>query len=169
MVVHNSGSHRPISFFVNCETQDEVDELWHKLSDGGEKERCGWLKDKYGLSWQIVPSILGKLLRDKGCSKGKPRHAGHASNRQARHQRTAGPVRRWINGSYQFHRLEVSPSIRSPHVCTTKRTSASRCSLWVPKTMTVAGFQSGATRITSARNCQRRYPKMSHDGSDGQW
>ena len=54
-----------ISFFVNCETQQEVDELWEKLSAGGEKSRCGWLKDKYGLSWQIIPSILGKILQDK--------------------------------------------------------------------------------------------------------
>src|SRR5262249_53582691 len=44
-----------ISFFVNCETQDEVDQLWEKLSAGGEKSRCGWLKDKFGLSWQIIP------------------------------------------------------------------------------------------------------------------
>ncbi len=54
-----------ISFFVNCETQEEVDELWEKLSDGGQKSRCGWLKDKYGLSWQIIPSALGKMLGDK--------------------------------------------------------------------------------------------------------
>ena len=54
-----------ISLFVNCETQQEVDEYWEKLSEGGKKERCGWLKDKYGLSWQVVPSILGKLLQDK--------------------------------------------------------------------------------------------------------
>ncbi len=52
------------SFFVNCETQEEVDELWEKLSEGGKKERCGWLKDKYGLSWQIIPTTLGKLLSD---------------------------------------------------------------------------------------------------------
>lgn len=58
-----------ISFFVNCETQSEVDELWDKLSEGGTKERCGWLKDKYGLSWQIIPSILGKLLQDKDPAK----------------------------------------------------------------------------------------------------
>jgi len=58
-----------ISFFVNCETQQEVDKFWEKLSEGGEKQRCGWLKDKYGLSWQIVPSILGKLLRDKDATK----------------------------------------------------------------------------------------------------
>lgn len=71
----NGGSHfsfsPAISFFVNCETQEEVDEFWEKLSAGGEKQRCGWLKDKYGVSWQIVPSILGKLLQDKdaGISK----------------------------------------------------------------------------------------------------
>jgi predicted 3-demethylubiquinone-9 3-methyltransferase (glyoxalase superfamily) len=58
-----------ISFFVSCETQEEVDELWEKLSAGGEKQRCGWLKDKYGLSWQIIPSILGKLLQDKDAQK----------------------------------------------------------------------------------------------------
>lgn len=54
-----------ISFFVNCNTQQEVDELWEKLSEGGSQERCGWLKDKYGLSWQIIPSILGELLSSK--------------------------------------------------------------------------------------------------------
>jgi predicted 3-demethylubiquinone-9 3-methyltransferase (glyoxalase superfamily) len=53
-----------ISFMVNCETQQEIDELWEKLSEGGEKSRCGWLKDKYGLSWQIVPAILGELMSD---------------------------------------------------------------------------------------------------------
>ena len=54
-----------ISLFVNCETQQEVDELWEKLSAGGKKERCGWLKDKYGLSWQIIPTALGEMLGDK--------------------------------------------------------------------------------------------------------
>lgn len=53
-----------ISFFVNCETQDEVDELSRKLSEGGEKGRCGWLKDKFGVSWQIVPTALGEMLAD---------------------------------------------------------------------------------------------------------
>jgi predicted 3-demethylubiquinone-9 3-methyltransferase (glyoxalase superfamily) len=60
-----------ISFFVNCETQQEVDDLWEKLSEGGAKQRCGWLKDKYGLSWQIIPSVLGKLLQDKDAGKAK--------------------------------------------------------------------------------------------------
>jgi len=58
----NGGPHftfsQAISFFVNCETQQEVDELWEKLSEGGEKQKCGWLKDKYGLSWQVIPSAL---------------------------------------------------------------------------------------------------------------
>ncbi len=58
-----------ISFFVNCETQDEVDRLWEKLSEGGEKSRCGWLRDKYGLSWQVIPRILGELLQDKDAEK----------------------------------------------------------------------------------------------------
>ncbi len=58
-----------ISFFVNCETQAEVDELWTKLTEGGEESQCGWLKDKFGLSWQIVPSILGELLNDPDAEK----------------------------------------------------------------------------------------------------
>ena len=58
-----------ISFLVNCEAQQEVDELWEKLSEGGEKQRCGWLKDKYGLSWQIVPTVLGEILQDKDAEK----------------------------------------------------------------------------------------------------
>ena len=60
-----------ISFFVNCETQQEVDELWEKLSKGGEKQRCGWLKDKYGVSWQIVPTVLGEMLQDKDVEKAR--------------------------------------------------------------------------------------------------
>lgn len=54
-----------ISFMVNCDTQAEVDRLWEKLSAGGAKERCGWLKDKYGVSWQIVPKVLGELMQDQ--------------------------------------------------------------------------------------------------------
>ena len=69
----NGGPHfkftEAISFIVNCETQQEIDEMWEKLSKGGEKGRCGWLKDKYGLSWQIVPPVLGEMLQDKNAAK----------------------------------------------------------------------------------------------------
>jgi predicted 3-demethylubiquinone-9 3-methyltransferase (glyoxalase superfamily) len=58
-----------ISFFVDCETQKEVDELWEKLSAGGKKNRCGWLDDRFGVTWQIVPSVLGRYLQDKDPAK----------------------------------------------------------------------------------------------------
>src|SRR5256712_8312992 len=71
----NGGPHfkftEAISLLVNCKTQEEVDELWERLSEGGEKGQCGWLKDKYGLSWQIVPTVLGKMLNDKDAEKSK--------------------------------------------------------------------------------------------------
>jgi predicted 3-demethylubiquinone-9 3-methyltransferase (glyoxalase superfamily) len=71
----NGGPHfkfnEAISFSVNCETQEEVDEFWEKLTDGGTESRCGWLKDKYGLSWQVNPSILGKMLNDTDPQKTK--------------------------------------------------------------------------------------------------
>ena len=60
-----------VSFLVNCETQEEVDDFWDKLSQGGEKGRCGWLKDKFGLSWQIVPSALSRLMSDPNPKKSK--------------------------------------------------------------------------------------------------
>ena len=59
------------SFFVACATQAEVDAFWEKLSAGGERQRCGWLKDKYGVSWQIVPTVLGDMLQDKDAAKSK--------------------------------------------------------------------------------------------------
>jgi predicted 3-demethylubiquinone-9 3-methyltransferase (glyoxalase superfamily) len=62
-----------VSMFVKCDTQEEIDFLWEKLSAGGQKQMCGWLKDKFGLSWQIIPSILGELLADKD-----PARAGRA-------------------------------------------------------------------------------------------
>jgi len=69
----NGGPHftfsEGFSLFVNCETQEEVDELWEKLSAGGEKGQCGWLKDRYGVSWQIIPTALGRLLQDKDPQK----------------------------------------------------------------------------------------------------
>lgn len=60
-----------ISLYVNCETQQEIDELWDKLSAGGKKDRCGWLVDKFGLSWQIIPPVLGELLGSKDAGKAK--------------------------------------------------------------------------------------------------
>ena len=71
----NGGPHfkftEAISFSVDCKTQEEVDQFWEKLSEGGQKSRCGWLKDKYGLSWQIVPTVLSELLADKDAKKSK--------------------------------------------------------------------------------------------------
>lgn len=60
-----------VSFIVNCETQEEVDQFWEKLSQGGEQGRCGWLKDKFGLSWQIVPSALSRLMSDPNPKKSR--------------------------------------------------------------------------------------------------
>jgi len=72
-VALNGGPHfkftEAISFVVNCKTQAEVDKFWKKLSAGGKEVQCGWLKDKYGLSWQIVPTVLGELLSDKDAAK----------------------------------------------------------------------------------------------------
>jgi len=72
-VALNGGPHfkftEAISFVVNCKTQAEVDKFWRKLSAGGTEVQCGWLKDKYGLSWQIVPTILGELMSDKDKAK----------------------------------------------------------------------------------------------------
>jgi predicted 3-demethylubiquinone-9 3-methyltransferase (glyoxalase superfamily) len=71
----NGGPHfkftEAISFFVNCETQEEVDELWAKLSEGAQTQQCGWLKDKFGLSWQIIPSVLIELMNDPDPQKSR--------------------------------------------------------------------------------------------------
>jgi len=64
----NGGPHfkfnESISFVVECDTQEEIDHYWYRLSEGGQESMCGWLKDKYGVSWQIVPSILASLIAD---------------------------------------------------------------------------------------------------------
>jgi len=60
-----------ISFMVNCETQPEIDDLWERLSAGGKKNRCGWLDDKFGVSWQVVPTAMGKLMSDPDQNKTK--------------------------------------------------------------------------------------------------
>ena len=72
----NAGPHftfnEAVSFYISCETQQEVDEYWAKLTvDGGEPGRCGWLKDKYGLSWQVIPKLLERLLADPDPVKSK--------------------------------------------------------------------------------------------------
>ncbi|HEX5965639.1 MAG TPA: VOC family protein [Pyrinomonadaceae bacterium] len=71
----NGGPHfkftEAVSFTVRCETQEEIDYYWEKLSEGGQKSRCGWLKDKFGLSWQVEPRILGDLMADKDPEKAK--------------------------------------------------------------------------------------------------
>ncbi|MGA2112973.1 MAG: VOC family protein [Anaerolineales bacterium] len=71
----NGGPHfkftEAISLFVNCSTQEEVDDLWARLSAGGQEGQCGWLKDKFGLSWQIVPAVLGAMLQDKDAETAK--------------------------------------------------------------------------------------------------
>lgn len=74
-MVLNGGPHfhftPAISLFVSCKTQEEVDELWGKLLEGGEAQQCGWLKDKFGLSWQIIPTALGELLNSGDAEKSK--------------------------------------------------------------------------------------------------
>src|SRR5215211_1933456 len=60
-----------ISLFVSCDTQEEVDELWEKLSEGGEKGPCGWLTDQYGVSWQVIPRALGEMLNDEDPERAK--------------------------------------------------------------------------------------------------
>ncbi len=54
-----------ISFIINCKTQKEIDKLWEEFSRGGEKQVCGWLKDKFGVSWQIVPEVLAEMMKDR--------------------------------------------------------------------------------------------------------
>lgn len=71
----NGGPHfkftEAISLFVDCDTQEEVDELWDKLSAGGQVQQCGWLRDRFGLSWQIIPEALSRMLHDKDPAKSK--------------------------------------------------------------------------------------------------
>jgi predicted 3-demethylubiquinone-9 3-methyltransferase (glyoxalase superfamily) len=75
LILFNGGPHYQLnsafSLMVSCQTQAEVDELWEKLSAGGEIQRCGWLKDKFGVSWQIVPEALPRMMKDKDPAKAK--------------------------------------------------------------------------------------------------
>ena len=82
-----------ISFFITCETQAEVDELWGKLSEDGVQDRCGWLRDKYGISWQVVPSLLPRLLGDKDPKKAQAAMSAMLKMKQDRHGGTAEGIR----------------------------------------------------------------------------
>ena len=74
-VALNGGPHfkftEAVSFVVNCDNQEEVDRFWEKLTEGGEEVQCGWLKDKYGLSWQVTPTVLNEMIQDKDPAKAK--------------------------------------------------------------------------------------------------
>jgi predicted 3-demethylubiquinone-9 3-methyltransferase (glyoxalase superfamily) len=73
-----------ISFLVNCDTQEEVDDLWKRLSEDGKEDQCGWLRDKFGVSWQIVPNVLGEMIQDKDTMKCES-HTCNASDEENRH------------------------------------------------------------------------------------
>jgi len=87
----NGGPHfkfnEAVSFVVHCKTQAELDYYWKKLSADGKEVQCGWLQDKYGLSWQIVPTIISELFASKDPAKSHSRDGSHAQNGQARHQK----------------------------------------------------------------------------------
>src|SRR5262249_60800144 len=83
-----------ISFVVNCETQDEVDHFWEKLSAGGQEIQCGWLTDKFGVSWQVVPTVLIDMLQDKDPEKAKRVMAGMLKMKKI----GSGPVKRGFEG-----------------------------------------------------------------------
>ena len=95
----NAGPHftftEAVSFFVGCDTQQEIDELWAKLTaGGGAPSRCGWLKDKFGLSWQIIPKALGRMLNDKDPARSSAGDERDAADGQARSEAPAAGVRR---------------------------------------------------------------------------
>ena len=81
-----------ISFQIFCDTQEEIDYFWEKLSQGGSEGPCGWLKDKFGLSWQVVPTVVMELLSERQRRKSRPRHEGDTSDAEARHREAAEGV-----------------------------------------------------------------------------
>jgi predicted 3-demethylubiquinone-9 3-methyltransferase (glyoxalase superfamily) len=93
----NGGPHfkftEAISFVVSCETQEEVNELWEKLSEGGQTQQCGWLKDKFGLSWQIIPSALIELMSDPDPREIAKGHGSDASDDQDRDREIEAGIR----------------------------------------------------------------------------
>ena len=86
-----------ISFQVNCKDQDEVDYYWNALSEGGEEGPCGWLKDRFGLSWQIVPTRLTELVDRSGPGAGAACDGGDARDEEARHRRARAGRRRGVS------------------------------------------------------------------------
>ena len=140
-----------ISLFVNCKTQEEVDELWEKLSAGGEKSRCGWLKDKFGVSWQIIPTALGELLGD-------PDPAKSARVMQAMLQMTkidiAG-LKRSLRGTARGNTSGLQAPIESNSVFSTQTSSFSP----MPRTdtfLTVMCILKKSTAAGSSTNMPRR-------------
>ena len=99
----NGGPHfqfsEAVSFMVQCKDQDEVDYYWDRLVDGGEESQCGWLKDRFGLSWQIVPDRLLELDQRSGSGPCRRRHQGDARDAQDRHRRTGGGQRERVRPS----------------------------------------------------------------------
>ncbi len=93
-----------VSFEINCDDQAEVDYYWERLTEGGEEGQCGWLKDRYGLSWQVVPDRHGRAVRRPRPRAGRARDEGDAGDEQARHRRAAQRGRR-------SHRLNQSASL----------------------------------------------------------
>jgi predicted 3-demethylubiquinone-9 3-methyltransferase (glyoxalase superfamily) len=98
-----------ISLFVSCKTQEEVDELWDKLSAGGAPNQCGWVQDKFGLSWQIIPTALGEMLGDKNPAKAGAAMKADAEDAQDQHQ---GPERGLRQGLKKLHPFQFNHSRR---------------------------------------------------------
>ena len=76
-----------ISFQIHCKTQDEIDHYWSKLSEGGQEGPCGWLKDRFGLSWQVVPTVLTEMLVARRAQEGRTGHQSLPANEEIRHRR----------------------------------------------------------------------------------
>ena len=106
-----------VSLLINCADQDEVDYYWEKLTDGGEESQCGWLKDRYGLSWQVVPAGWDELLKRPRHRRGQAGHEGHARDEEDRHRRPPGRRRRRPDATLGAPRRRVGrPTCDNPPV-----------------------------------------------------
>jgi len=112
-----------ISLFVSCKTQEEVDRLWDALSAGGEESQCGWLKDKYGLSWQIIPEVLGELLGDPDSRESRASHESDAPDAQDRHPETEASRRPTLSELAISHRSRTATGRQRPVNCERSRLS----------------------------------------------